>query len=46
MEANFNVRPWLFLLTATALVLVWFAFGKAAEKAAHDREEVHRGMES
>jgi hypothetical protein len=27
------------------LVLVWFAFGKAAEKAAHDREEVRRVME-
>jgi hypothetical protein len=27
-----------------ALVLVWFAFGKAAEKAAQDREEVQRAI--
>jgi len=33
---------WLFLLTGAALVLVWLAFGKAAEKAAHDREEIRR----
>ena len=34
--------PWLFLITAIALVLVWFAFGKAAQKAAHDRDEIRR----
>lgn len=34
--------PWPFVLSLTALVLVWLAFGKAAEKAARDREEVHR----
>jgi hypothetical protein len=37
---DFYVGPWLFLITGTALVLVWFAFGKAAEKAAHECEEV------
>lgn len=35
---------WLFLIAGTALVLAWFAFGKAAEKAAQDREEVHGSM--
>jgi hypothetical protein len=39
---HFLAGPWLFVITATALVLVWLAFGKAAEKAAQDREEVHR----
>jgi hypothetical protein len=33
---------WLFLTAAIALVLVWFAFGKAAQKAAHDRDEIRR----
>jgi hypothetical protein len=33
---------WLFLLSVVALVLVWFAFTKAAEKAARDRDEIHR----
>jgi len=41
---HFYAGPWLFLITAAALVLAWFAFGKAAEKAAHDREEVHRSI--
>lgn len=41
---HFYEGPWLFLITGTALVLVWFAFGKAAEKAAHDREEVRRSI--
>jgi hypothetical protein len=39
---RFLAGPWPFVLTVTALVLVWLAFGKAAEKAAHDREEMHR----
>jgi hypothetical protein len=34
--------PWLFVTTAVALVLVWFAFGKAAQKAARDRDEIRR----
>jgi hypothetical protein len=29
-------------MTAIALVLVWFAFGKAAQKAARDRDEIRR----
>jgi hypothetical protein len=33
---------WLFLTTAVALVLVWLAFGKAAQKAARDRDEIRR----
>jgi hypothetical protein len=41
---HFYAGPWLFLITAAALVLTWFAFGKAAEKAARDREEVHRSI--
>lgn len=39
---HFLAGPGPFIITVTALVLVWFAFGKAAEKAAQDREEVHR----
>jgi len=41
---HFYDGPWLFLITGTALVLAWFAFGKAAEKATQDREEVHRSI--
>lgn len=35
---------WLFVSTGAGLVLVWLAFGKAAEKAARDREEVRRSI--
>lgn len=41
---HFLAGPWLFALFAMALVLVWFAFGKAAEKAAQDREEVQHAI--
>lgn len=41
---HFLAGPWLFALLVMALVLVWFAFGKAAEKAAQDRAEVHRAI--
>ena len=41
---RFLAGPWPFVLTVTALVLVWFAFGKAAEKAARDREEVQHAI--
>jgi len=37
---HFLAGPWPFVIIVTALVLVWVAFGKAAEKAAQDREEV------
>jgi hypothetical protein len=37
---RFLAGPGPFVLTTTALILVWLAFGKAAEKAARDREEV------
>jgi hypothetical protein len=39
---HFLAGYWPFVITVTALVLVWLAFGKAAEKAAQDREEIHR----
>jgi hypothetical protein len=42
---HFWTGPWLFAIIGMVLVLVWLAFGKAAEKAAHDGEEVRRGME-
>jgi hypothetical protein len=42
--SHFLAGPWPFVLTATALVLVWFALGKAAEKAARDREEVQHAI--
>jgi hypothetical protein len=41
---HFLAGPWPFVLTVGALVLVWFAFGKAAEKAARDREEVQHAI--
>jgi hypothetical protein len=41
---HFLAGPWPFVLNMTALVLVWFAFGKAAEKAARDREELQRAI--
>ncbi len=37
-----SAPAWLFLITAVALVLVWLAFGKAAQKAARDRDEIRR----
>jgi hypothetical protein len=33
---------WLFLMTGAGLVLAWIAFGEAAKKAAHDRDELRR----
>jgi membrane protein implicated in regulation of membrane protease activity len=41
-SASGPAPPWLFLMSAIALVLVWFAFGKAAQKAARDRDEIRR----
>ena len=37
-----SAPTWLFLTTAIALVLVWFAFGKAAQQAVRDRDEIRR----
>jgi hypothetical protein len=37
--------PWLFLITGVALILVWVAFGKAANKAARERDEILRTIE-
>ncbi|MGA8037422.1 MAG: hypothetical protein WA823_03575 [Candidatus Acidiferrales bacterium] len=37
-----SAPAWLFLTTALALAVVWFAFGKAAQKAARDRDEIRR----
>lgn len=42
---RFYSGPWLFLITGVALVLVYIAFGKAAEKAARERDEVLRSIE-
>jgi len=33
---------WLFILSVVGLVIAWIAFGKAAEKAARDKEELLR----
>jgi hypothetical protein len=44
--SQFLSGPWVFLLVAAALVLVCFAFGKAAEKAEQDREDLLRKMGS
>jgi hypothetical protein len=41
-SASGSAPPWLFLTSAVALLLVWFAFGKAAQKAARDRDEIRR----
>lgn len=35
-------QVWLFAVALVALALVWLAFGQAAEKAAHDREDIRR----
>jgi hypothetical protein len=42
---SFYSGPWLFLFTGAALILVWVAFGKAANKAARERDEVLRTIE-
>jgi len=39
---HFYAGPWLFVIIGMVLMLVWFAFGKAAEKAAQEREEFQR----
>lgn len=39
---NGNHRPLLFIIAGAVLVLDWFLFGKAAEKAARDRQEIER----
>jgi hypothetical protein len=44
-SASGFAAPWLFLTTAIALVLVWVAFGRAAQKADRDRDEI-RGSAS
>lgn len=36
--------PWPFLAEVAILVFVWFAFGKAAEKAARERDEIVRTL--
>jgi hypothetical protein len=41
-SASGSAPSWLFLTAAIALVLVWLAFGKAAQKAASDRDEIRR----
>jgi membrane protein implicated in regulation of membrane protease activity len=41
-SASSFAPPWLFFTTAIALVFLWFAFGKAAQKAARDRDEIRR----
>ncbi len=40
--ASGSAPPWLFLISTVALVLVLLAVGKAAEKAARDRDEIRR----
>jgi hypothetical protein len=42
---RFCAGPWPFLVAGAALILVWFAFGKAAEKAFRDAEEIRRSIE-
>ena len=42
---GFYSGPWLFLIIGVGLVLVFIAFGKAAEKAGRDRDEVLRAIE-
>jgi hypothetical protein len=44
VATKISAVPWPFVLTGTVLVLVWFAFGQAAEKAARDREEVQHAI--
>ena len=44
-DTAFPAWQWLFLITGAGLILVWFAFGRAAEKAGREAEEVRRSME-
>ena len=37
-------ESWPFLIAGIALVLVWFAFGKAADKAMRDRDAIVRSI--
>jgi len=37
--------PWLFLSTVAVLILVWIEFGKAANKAARERDDVLRTLD-
>jgi len=39
---HFLAGPWPFVSTVAVLVIVWFAFGKAAEKASQECEEFQR----
>jgi len=41
---HFFTGPWLFVVIGAALVLVWLAFGQAAEKAARECAEVRRSI--
>jgi hypothetical protein len=42
---RFLAGPWPFVPIMIALVLVWFAFGKAAGQAARESEEMNRLMQ-
>jgi hypothetical protein len=41
-----HISPWLFAGVIVVLLLVWFAFGKAAEKAARDQDEIRQAIGS
>lgn len=41
---KFCSEYWLFLMTGIALVLVWIAFGEAADKARRDRDELIQSL--
>jgi hypothetical protein len=42
---RFCAGPWPFVLAGAVLILVWFLFAKAAEKAFRDAEEIRRSIE-
>jgi hypothetical protein len=45
-QFQFATGPWPFLIIGVILAFVWFAFGKAAEKARHDQQDIRRSIES
>jgi len=37
-QFQLSIGPWPFLIIGAVLIIVWFAFGKAAEKALRDEQ--------
>jgi H+/gluconate symporter-like permease len=42
---RFGTGPWPLVMIGVVLAIVWLAFGKAAEKAKRDEQEIRRSLE-